>query len=46
MVLFLIGATWKVQHLSEERLLLEGGAYFDETWDLLEELRYSSVKPA
>ena len=31
--------------LSEGRRLLEVGAYFDEAWHLLEELRYSSIKP-
>ena len=44
MVLFPIGATWKMQRLSEGRRLLEGGAYLDEAWHLLEELRYSSIK--
>ena len=43
MVLFPIGATWKMQRLSEGRRLLEGGAYLDEAWHLLEELRYSSI---
>ena len=40
MVLFPIGATWKVQRY--QNLF---GAYFDEAWHLLEELRYSSIKP-
>ena len=54
MVLFLIGATCKVQHLLEGRRLLESGAYFDkdnqscgtyfETRHLLEEAQYSSIK--